>query len=365
MPFAPTFVLFYISGHGFGHARRMTQVIRELLRLRPDISIRIRTAAPARVLDPLPAEWISTCEIDAGLVERDALTIDRTASLERLLTFMARREQIIRDEVAALADFRLALVVADIPFLAGDVASLLGVPCVGISNFTWDWIYQNLFCDDPRYAAIDRSIVQSHRGFSTLLELPFGRTSAAISSKIQMPLVAMRSSRSRDDILRQLNIPPHDHRPRVLIGTRGGLPADTLSRAAQDAPTFLFLCPHVDPAALPENAVSVTLSPSLDFSDVLAVSDIVISKLGYGMISECIATQTRLLWPRRMGFAEDSIVETEAPAYVPMLELPADAYRTGTWRTALGAAMNLPPASQTIRIDGASACAQLLAGDIR
>ena len=159
----PNPLCFYVSGHGYGHARRTTQVIREFARLRPDATIRIRSAAPARIFKPLPPEWVEPSEMDAGLIEMDAVTIDRENSLRNLLAFMARRSDILAAEVAAIRRLGASLIVADIPFLAGDVAAETGVPCIGISNFTWDWIYENLFAGDHRYEAVAGSIVEQLR----------------------------------------------------------------------------------------------------------------------------------------------------------------------------------------------------------
>ena len=350
-------VLFYISGHGYGHARRMTQVIRELISLSPDIQVHIRSAAPARVFEPLPPGWIETSDIDAGLVEKDPLTIDREGSLNRLIAFMARRDSIIADEVALVRRLKPELIVADIPFLAGDVAAEAGVPCMGISNFTWDWIYENLFGDDPRYAPLGRAIADSYAKMSPLLELPFGQTCPAIPRKVAVPPIALQSQRDPVEILAQLGIAPDDRRPRVLIGTRGALFPDILTRAAADAGEFLFLCPHESAAAVPPNGLAIPLGPGLDFSDVLKISDVVVSKLGYGMISECICSQTRLVWPPRDGFAEDDIVAAEAPKYVPILRMPIEAYQAGQWGTSLREAIQLPAAKHRLVTNGAQVCA--------
>lgn len=357
----PNSLCFYVSGHGYGHARRMTQVIREFARLQPDATIRIRSAAPARVFEPLPAQWIETCDIDAGLVEIDPLNIDRENSLRRLLAFMGRRGEIIATEVAAIRRIEPRLIVADIPFLAGDVAAEAGVACVGISNFTWDWIYESLFAGDSRYAAAAGSIADGYAKLSALLELPFGRTCPSIGRKIPTPLIAMRSVRKPAEILAQLGISPEDRRPRVLFGTRGGLPPDTLASAAANASGFLLLCPDEPRHSLPANAVTFHIGPGLDFSDVLRISDAVISKLGYGIVSECIATQTRLVWPPRAGFAEDWVMENEAPQYLPMLRMPVEDFRAGRWGKSLSAAMQLPASTQTMRTDGAAACAGFIA----
>jgi L-arabinokinase len=361
----PTPLCFYVSGHGYGHARRTTQVIREFHRRRPDVTIRIRSAAPARIFQPLPPQWVEHSEIDAGPVEIDAVTIDRENSLQNLLAFMARRSHILAAEVAAIRRLGPGLIVADIPFLAGDVAAEVGVPCIGVSNFTWDWIYETLFAGDPRYEAVAGSLVASYAKMSALLQLPFGRTCPAIARKIASPLVAMRSRREKGEVMAQLGISPTDHRPRVLIGTRGGLPPDAIAQLSRDAGEFLLLCPHEPRETLPANGVSVPLGPGLDFSDVLLVSDVVVSKLGYGVVSECIATQTRLVWPPRVGFAEDAIMQNEAARLVPMMQIGLEDYRSGRWGGYLRAAMQRPPAAEAIRIDGAEFCAEFLSATIK
>lgn len=353
-------ILFYVSGHGFGHARRMTQVIRELREMNPRCALYVRSAAPARIFEPLGPQFIEPCDIDAGLAERDPLTIDRDLSLRRLIAFMARREKIVADELSAVRRIGPDLIVADIPFLAADVAEQAETPSVGVSNFTWDWIYEHLFGGDERYAALAPMIAGAYAKMQALLELPFGRTCPSIRRKIEMPLIAMQSRRAPAEILRQLGISPDDRRRRVLIGTRGSIPGDTLANAAAGAEEFLFLCPRDSADALPANAIGFDLSPRLDFSDVTRIADIVVSKLGYGIVSESIATQCRLVWPAREGFAEDAISAAEAPRFAPMLEMSRADYYAGNWGESLRAAMNLPAPAETMRTDGARACAELI-----
>jgi predicted glycosyltransferase len=58
---------------------------------------------------------------------------------------------------------------------------------------------------------------------------------------------------------------------------------------------------YVRTSAPAEPFQGLRLGSSLDFSDLLVVSDVVVSKLGCGTIAECIAAGTRLVWPPRRG----------------------------------------------------------------
>lgn len=353
-------ILFYVTGHGYGHARRMAQVIAALRARDPGIPIRVRSGAPARLFEPLAAAHVAHSQIDPGPVEADALTIDRAASLRHLLQFMDRREETIAAELAAVRAIAPELIVADIPFLAGDVAAIAGVPCVGISNFTWDWIFDELFGGDSHYRAVAPVIRAGYAKLHALLELPFGITCPSIERKIRMPLIAAHSDCTRADVSSRIGIAPADSRPRVLIGMRGGMEAQTLGNAAANAPRFLFLYPGDPPPDPPANLLPVRLGSELKFSDLLRGSDIVVSKLGYGVLSECISANVRLLWPPRQGFAEDAVTSAQAPRYLRMLPIPRSAFEAGNWRDGLNALMEVPEPLERLGVDGAARCADYL-----
>lgn len=350
-------LLFYVSGHGYGHARRMTQVIGEILARRPDFKIIARTAAPPAVFQPLAASMIEPSEIDCGMVEADPLTIDAERTLTKLLDFMKRREAIASTEVDFVRTARPELIISDIPFLAGDVSERTGVRCIGISNFSWDWIYDELFVDNPVYRPISAQIRDAYLKFDHLLELPFGKIGPKLPIQ-QVPLIAPQRRREKNEILSRLGISSDDNRPRVLFGTRGGVSPQVLRAASEELPDMLLIFPHALPADMPRNTIGVELSPSLDFSDLLAISDVVVSKLGYGIVSECVASKVRLVYPRRTGFAEDRITESQMQAYVPIQEIPRENYLAGRWAHSIREVLAKPMPTAVIEANGAQVCAE-------
>ncbi|HET9917730.1 MAG TPA: hypothetical protein VFQ89_11530, partial [Candidatus Binatia bacterium] len=62
-------ILYYITGHGFGHAVRSKQVMRALTAIRPGLRIYARTTAPQWIFhDSSTAINYSHQAIDAGLI---------------------------------------------------------------------------------------------------------------------------------------------------------------------------------------------------------------------------------------------------------------------------------------------------------
>jgi L-arabinokinase len=363
-------ILFYVSGHGYGHARRSAEVIRALRGVAPDGNVYVRTAAPAGMFAGLVAGPVAPNHIDVPVVEQGPLAIDWVATLGAAADLLRRRRAVVAREVEAARELAPSLVVSDVPFLAGDVAAELGVACVAVSNFTWDWIYEPYRGCHPDGASVVRGARSSYGQMTALLRVPFGHDTDVFPQVIPVPLVARRATREREDVSRQLGLDSHDERPRVLVGMRGGVEGEALARAAASAPDFLFLKLDREdtPGAAPsqaENVRPVRLEAGLDFSDLLAASDIAVSKLGYGMIADCIAAGTRLVWPPRVGFREDEVTKVEAAKYMRMKEMEAEAFAAGEWGPALRAAMELPEPAETMPLDGADACAAALAGWVR
>ena len=58
------------------------------------------------------------------------------------------------------------------------------------------------------------------------------------------------------------------------------------------------------------------LPDGLKHEDIVAAADVVVSKPGYGIVSECAAHRTPLLYTSRGRFAEYDVMVTEMPKMV-------------------------------------------------
>ena len=136
-------VVFYISGHGFGHASREIEIINAIFAQRPDAQVCVRTTAARWLFERTlrgPAR-LERVVCDTGAVQRGALDIDVTATIREASVFHAQPQAWIDEEARTLEALRASVVVGDIPPLAFAAAARAGVDSVAFSNFTWDWIY--------------------------------------------------------------------------------------------------------------------------------------------------------------------------------------------------------------------------------
>jgi len=356
-------LVFYVSGHGFGHAARATQVVNALARLEPAVPVVIRTSVPEwflRASLQAPA-GISACQTDTGVVQHDGLTIDEDETARRAAAFHAGFDALIERERRVLVGLRATIVVGDIPSLSFAAAHAAGVPSVAISNFTWDWIYDGLPGFDRLAPGVRHQISYANSLATLGLRLPFHGGFESMRRVEDVPLIARHATVSRDETRHRLRL--SDSRPVVLATFGGHSGAIPLDRAA-DCGSFLLVATDFEvgqDAPVHENLRVVTADEltrtGLSYTDLLAACDVVVTKLGYGIVSECIANNVALLYSPRVRFVEQDVFMREMPAVLRCRMIDQDDLRNGRWAGSIEALLEQPAPASSMRANGADVTA--------
>jgi hypothetical protein len=340
-------IVFYTSGHGLGHASRDIEVIQALLALRPDARVVVRTGAqPWLFALNVPQVELQSCEVDTGVVQIDSLRLDEEETTREALRFYSELDRRVAEEARTLGGLGADLVVGDIPPLAFAAADCAGVSSVALGNFTWDWIYS-------AYPAFNRSapdVISTIRraySYATLaLRLPLhGGFEPMVNIVRDVPLIARRSFRDRHEIRRALGCPPD--RPVVLLsfGAYGvDFPMETVSRSTRVTVISAVREPP----------------PGFRYPDLVAASDVVISKPGYGIISECVANGAALLYTSRGHFVEYDLLVAEMPHFLRCRYISQEDLRAGRWADAIDALLAQPAPRERPRVDGAGVVAKAI-----
>src|SRR5262245_39540591 len=214
-------VVFYITSHGFGHATRDLEIIRHIQQQRPGTRIVVRTAVPRWFLDRASGGTIDihSVETDTGIAQIDSLQLDEAETARRALAFYRTFDARIDAEVAVLKELHASVVVGDVPPLAFAAAHRANVPSIAVANFTWDWIYagyQRFSSDAP---GVMTTIRDAYSQTTLALRLPFAGGFETMHAIRDVPLVARRSRRTREDNRRLLDL---DHARPVVLASFGG-----------------------------------------------------------------------------------------------------------------------------------------------
>jgi len=324
----------YLSGHGYGHLTRTCEVLRALRARAPGLALAVAGQVPeALVRRAVPGPLaLRPVACDVGLAQRDALHIDEEGTAVRCRAFEAGWDDRVAAEAAFLRRSGARAVLADVPALPFAAAARAGIPALGLANFGWDWIYRHLAARQPALLASAARAEAAYRGAALLLELPFAGGVESFPRRERVGLVARRPRVARDEARRRLGL---DGRPVVLLSF-GGIGLEGLDRTAlSEGGAFQVL--------LPDELSSARLEAlGLDYPDVIGATDALVTKPGYGIVSDAIGAGARLVYTDRGDFPEYPVLVREMPRWLACVHLPSEELLAGRAGEAVRRVLALP-----------------------
>jgi len=366
-------IVFYISGHGFGHASRSIEVINAILAARPETRVGVRTSTPRWLFDLTVKGKVTygSLECDTGVVQSDALTLDEADSIRRASAFHSDMVTRAASETRVLRELGAGLIVGDIPPLAFAVGASAGIASIGLGNFTWDWIY----ADYPR-VRLAPSLLPTIRGAyakaSMALRLPMSGGFESFSNVRDIPFIARHASLPRERVCKLLKLPTD--KPIVLASFGGfdvsGIDGDALAKSKKYTMVMTATASLVrgrrDTPAVGKKGSLVTINEEsmynsgVRYEDLLAAADAVVTKPGYGIVSECIANDTAVLYTSRGHFPEYDVLLEEMPKYLRSAFISHDDLFAGKWDSALDTLLAQPRPKKKPETNGAEVAADIL-----
>jgi L-arabinokinase len=347
LPYAIPVLVYYISGHGLGHSSRSIEVMRAVRALDPTRRIVVRTSAPRWVFDSAAPEGVEyqSFTADTGVVQQDSLSMDEDATARAAREFDRGFDTLVESEARWLRGTGARAVIGDVPAPAFAAAERAGIPGVAVANFTWDWIF-SIYPAFDRVApgAIDR-IRRAYARTTLALRLPFHGGFDAMPAVRDIPMIARQSARGKMETRRQLGIAADAV---VVLASFSGfgitLPIDELRRAND----FVLLLAEREPPL------------GLRYEDLVAAADVVVSKPGYGIVSECAANDTALLYTSRGSFIEYGVLVAGMTGVLRSQFIDPEDLKAGRWSASIQTLLaQLRPATKP-RIDGADIAARTI-----
>ncbi len=96
------------------------------------------------------------------------------------------------------------------------------------------------------------------------------------------------------------------------------------------------------------------------YEDLVRAADVVVTKPGYGIISECVANDTALLYTSRGDFREYTVLVEAMPSYLRCAYIEQDELRSGNWQSHLDRLLAQPSPAQTPATNGAGVGAKMI-----
>ncbi|MEJ2109592.1 MAG: hypothetical protein P8Z37_06695, partial [Acidobacteriota bacterium] len=250
------------------------------------------------------------------------------------------------------------LVVVDIPAIPIEAAHRNGIPVMAIGNFGWDWIYSDFLNRDSGWQCIVERIRDSYSKSNLLLRLPFSEEMKAFPVVEDIPIVASAGVDRRAEIAELIHC---DINKKWILFSFTALQWEekALDRV-ENLQDYEFIT--VLPLNWKRSNIHAIHREQVPFSDIVASVDAVISKPGFGILSDCVVNRKPLIYADRTDFAEYSVLETAITKYLKNRHIPfGDLYR-GNLLNSLERIWDSPDPVESIRSGGDRIAAERIAG---
>jgi L-arabinokinase len=356
-------IAYYVSAHGYGHGVRSCDILRALRLACPERPIHIVSGLGenffrTRLGSALgPADTIRQAAFDVGMVQPDAIRTDVEATRERVLALCGEAEKLIASEQANLERNGIAAVVADIPGIPLAAAKRAGIPAIAVGNFSWDWIYAPFLEQDPRWLPAVEHFRDCYAQADLLLQLPFPCDMPAFRRIETIPLLATPGTGRRLELAERTGAA--SDRTWVLLSFVSLQWEEGAIERMQRLPGHEFFV--VEPFDWPGDGFRVIDPKRVLFADVLASVDVVVSKPGFGIVSECIANAKPLIYADRADFREYPVLVEAIRRHLRQVHIPSERLYGGDLAEALAQLAGQPAPTESLANGGAAVAARRIA----
>ena len=292
-----------ISGHGYGHVAQTAPVVNALRARLPALELTIRGNFPEGLLQSRfrPGFHVVRRRNDVGMRMASAVEVLTEQSAADYRAFHADWDRRIDAECEALQRLRPTVLLANIPYASLAAAARADIPAIAMCSLNWAAIYQHYCGEREEAPTIHRQILDAYRSATAFLRLAPGLPMTDLTNLHPIDFVATRSQDRRQALSARLNL---SDSVRLALVAFGGVATEIPIERWPALPSLRWLVPGKEAT---RRADVIPFDPrEFPFLDVLASSDVVLTKPGYGTFAEAVCNGVAVITVRRADWPEDS-----------------------------------------------------------
>ena len=266
-------IVYYITDHGMGHATRAIALIQIL---KSNYEIIIRNSNNTNLFKKsLNLTSFSTRPTDVGpKIKSDGITLDENKSKPVISDWINSISNNASLEYDFLSKINPDLIISDIsamPFLAAKKSK---ISSIAISNFSWLDVLSFISSNELNI------LNQCYDYADYAIKLPFGTSMKHFSNIQKTKLISRNLTQSKSEIRKFLGINESD----LIITVALGNSNLKIHLKSENNIKIISLGGNI----LTGNNI-INLNSYIEGQNIIAASDLVICKCGYGIVSECVS----------------------------------------------------------------------------
>ncbi len=247
---------------------------------------------------------------DIGLAMSAPHLVDREATWQAYRELFIDLDRVTRTEVAALEAVGAKAVLSDVAFTGIRAAASMGLPTVALSSLHWGEMVRHYLGDMPGGIGIADSIEEIYNEARAFL-LAAPRFDIAGISKVERvsPLVRHWGHRCKAEILRSVGLGGD---LKIGLIAFGGIPWASTAVTIPERSDWIWITTSEALAQTPgrPDIIDRCRFASLSVLDLLASSDLVLTKTGYGTLVESAYYEVPCLFLQREDWPESPDFES-------------------------------------------------------
>jgi hypothetical protein len=357
----------YVTSHGFGHMNRTVAVLN-----RVPVSVPLLIRCHSNLFENWRERLTRPAELehyvsDVGAINPpgDSAAIDQAATLEQAARLHVQAMAQLDQQVSKLKERHARAVLCDAPAVPLVAARRAELPGYLMSNFTWADIYAPYArTHGGKWMRFIADLRACYRHATATFRVAPAMSMSWLSPVIAAGMIVNQGFDRSAELRRFLGLKQTDKLVYLYIGRYGQNDLDwsRLERFGRD--NVHFLSYFAAPAGNPAN-FHVVPSPEWPGGDLIASSDAVVAKAGYGTVCEAMARRTPMIYPPRTGFAEFRSLDMALRAWGGGVPISSRDFRALKLDRALERALSMRPGPALIPADGAKQIADHLSNVCR
>lgn len=351
-----------VTPHGLGHAAILCPVINALARRCPRLDVTIQGDLPARWLAgrlEVPFRLIPQGS-DFGMIMDSATRVRVAASAAAYRHQAADWRRILVSEARRIRAVAPDLVLGCIPAQSLAAAQALGVPTVAVGPFHWADILDSYCGHEPGMDRLIALMREIYAGCDAFFAPEPALPMADLPNLYRVGPICRRGRRRGPELRAALGIADED---RLAVVAFGGMASGIDVWAWPEQPGWIYAVPRDPglPRRLPPHVIPVGDDSGCPLPDLIASADAVITKPGYGTLTEAALAGTPVLCQERPDWPETEGLLAWTTRHVPLERIDPQALRAGRVGRPLRRLMRQePPWPRPEPADGAEQIADTL-----
>lgn len=313
-----------LSPHGFGHAAMTAPVVAELRRRIPQLRLTLQTGVAADFLASRYDRFELEAEIaDFGMRMHSSTQVDVAASVAAYDRLHAQFDHHVGRNRAMLAANRPDLLLSNVACVPLAAAAAEGVAALALSSLNWADLYAHYLGAEAAAVPMVARMRDAYHSARAFLRCTPSQA-MTLDNQREIGPIARIGRADRDGLRRRLGLPPGAQLGMIAFG---GIRHDLGLHRWPRLPGWSWLVHEAPPPGRDDMRDVRPLG--MDFPDLVASVDVVVTKPGYGTFGEAAMVGTPVLYVIRPDWPETPHLDTWLANHtrsigVPEALLPGD-----------------------------------------